>query len=200
MNAAATQDVRAIDTVPLLQRLLKGPAAPSTRRRRRCSTLLVAWRAARRQPAGQEPGRQDRRPRGGDHGRRLAEDRRRVHEATARFAARRAELAVLSLRPASGRPVRRLVPVLRPRHPARCSGEPVAQPFQNSYCGHGDQGRCQQAIWNAIAAAGAQLTADQGTSNPAAWRADATAERIHFAPGCCRRRCATRTGRAGSSR
>ncbi len=36
MNAAATQDVRAIDTVPLLQRLLAGPA-PVTRRWRRCS-------------------------------------------------------------------------------------------------------------------------------------------------------------------
>jgi hypothetical protein len=32
-------------------------------------------------------------------------------------------------------------------------------------------------------AAGAALTADQGTPDPAAWRADATAERIHFAPG-----------------
>ena len=62
-------------------------------------------------------------------------------------------------------------------------GEHVAQPFQNSYCGHGVKSACKQAIWNAIAAAGAELTAAQGTSNPAAWRADATAERIHFAPG-----------------
>ena len=29
MNAAATQDVRAIDTVPLLQKLLKGSSPPS---------------------------------------------------------------------------------------------------------------------------------------------------------------------------
>lgn len=37
MNAAATQDIRAIDTVPLLTRLLKGTTAPP-RRRSRCST------------------------------------------------------------------------------------------------------------------------------------------------------------------
>ena len=43
MNAAATQDVRAIDTVPLLQRLLAG-ARPRRPQARRCSTLLVAWR------------------------------------------------------------------------------------------------------------------------------------------------------------
>jgi hypothetical protein len=62
-------------------------------------------------------------------------------------------------------------------------GEPVAQPFQNKYCGGGNKSACQQAVWNAIAAAGADLTSQQGTPNPAAWRADATAERIHFVPG-----------------
>ena len=145
-------------------------------------SLLVAWRnhggsRLDRNLDGKidDPGR-------GDHGRGLAEDRRRVHEAAARAAARRAELAVLALQSAPGgqydgwyqyfdRDIRHLL------------GEHVAQPFQNSYCGHGVKSACQQAIWNAIAAAGAELTADQGTSNPAAWRADATAERIHFAPG-----------------
>jgi hypothetical protein len=38
-------------------------------------------------------------------------------------------------------------------------------------------------VWHAIAQAGAELTTAQGTSNPSAWRADATAERIHFVPG-----------------
>ena len=82
MNAAATQDVRAIDTVPLLQRLLNGAAAPSPK----AAQMLVPARRlapARWQPAGQEPRREDRRSRGGDHGRGLAEDRRRVHEAGA---------------------------------------------------------------------------------------------------------------------
>ena len=38
-------------------------------------------------------------------------------------------------------------------------------------------------IRSAFQAAAAELTAEQGTSNPAAWRADATAERISFVPG-----------------
>jgi hypothetical protein len=60
---------------------------------------------------------------------------------------------------------------------------PVAKPFNASYCGGGDLSACQQAVWNAIADAGAKLTHQQGTSDPSAWRADATAERIHFVPG-----------------
>jgi hypothetical protein len=62
-------------------------------------------------------------------------------------------------------------------------GLPVAMPFNNSYCGGGNLGQCRQAIWNQLKAAGAELTAQQGTSDPAAWRADATAERISFIPG-----------------
>ena len=44
MNAAATQDVRAIDTVPLLQRLLQGSGAPSPQAGQMLA-LLGAWRA-----------------------------------------------------------------------------------------------------------------------------------------------------------
>jgi hypothetical protein len=50
-----------------------------------------------------------------------------------------------------------------------------------SYCGNGDLAQCQQDVWDAIAAAGAELTVEQGSSTPAEWRADATAERIRFA-------------------
>jgi hypothetical protein len=39
------------------------------------------------------------------------------------------------------------------------------------------------AIWEALAAAGEELAAEQGTADPSAWRADATAERIEFVPG-----------------
>ena len=117
MNAAATQDVRAIDTVPLLQKLLKGSKAPNQQAAQMLDAA-GAWRKQRRQPPRPEPRRQDRRPGRGHHGRCLAEDRQRVHEAAARAAARRAQLAVLALRPAARRPVQRLVPVLRPRHPA----------------------------------------------------------------------------------
>jgi hypothetical protein len=50
------------------------------------------------------------------------------------------------------------------------------------YCGKGHLNLCRSEVWNAIQAAGNQLTAQQGTSDPAAWRASATDEEIHFSP------------------
>ena len=50
------------------------------------------------------------------------------------------------------------------------------------YCGGGDAGACTASLWGAVHAAGDELEAAQG-SDPAAWRADATAERIQFVPG-----------------
>jgi acyl-homoserine lactone acylase PvdQ len=61
-------------------------------------------------------------------------------------------------------------------------GKPVAGPFQTHFCGNGDLAACRAALWNAIDQAGNELEAAQGPS-PDAWRADANAERIHFAPG-----------------
>ena len=54
--------------------------------------------------------------------------------------------------------------------------------FSLSYCGGGRLAVCRNAIWAAIQAAADKLTAQQGTSDPAAWRASATAEEIHFSP------------------
>jgi acyl-homoserine lactone acylase PvdQ len=51
-----------------------------------------------------------------------------------------------------------------------------------TYCGAGDQSACIASLWSAIHAAGDELEAAQG-ANPAAWHADATAERIRFVPG-----------------
>ena len=122
MNAAATQDVRAIDTVPLLKRLLKGSQAPD-------AGLAADAGAARRLEEQRRlaprprPRRQDRRSRRRGHGRRLAEDRRRVHGPEAGQPAGRARLAVQPVQPASERPVRRLVSVLRPRHPQPAGDE-----------------------------------------------------------------------------
>ena len=76
MNAAATQDVRAIDTVPLLRRLLP-PSRPSDQLTREDAVAVDRLAAARRQPAGSQSRRRDRPSGRGDHGRGLAEDRRR---------------------------------------------------------------------------------------------------------------------------
>ena len=116
MNAGATQDVRAIDTVPLLRQLLDGAAAPSEQAQRMLD-LLGAWRAN-----------------GGNRldldGDGLIDDPGaaimdaawpRIADAFMRprigRSARRARHAVLALQRPARRAVRRLVPVLRPRHP-----------------------------------------------------------------------------------
>ena len=61
-------------------------------------------------------------------------------------------------------------------------GNKVKGPFANRYCGGGDPAACAQSLWAALDAAGNELAAAQGAS-PDAWRADATKERIQFAPG-----------------
>jgi acyl-homoserine lactone acylase PvdQ len=50
------------------------------------------------------------------------------------------------------------------------------------YCGAGSVSACAASLWKAIDLAGDQLQAAQGP-DPAAWRGDATAERIRFVPG-----------------
>ncbi len=181
MNAAATQDVRAIDTVPLLERLLEGSTPPNPQAAKMLS-LLVGWRQ--------------------HGGSRLDKNLNGKIDApgAAIMDAAWPRIADAFMRPQLGPQLDELDSLFSrfdqppggqydgwyqyfDRDIRRLLGEPVAQPLHNSYCGHGDKGRCQQRIWQAIAAAGAQLTAEQGTSDPSAWRADATAERIHFAPG-----------------
>ena len=53
--------------------------------------------------------------------------------------------------------------------------------FNLTYCGKGHLSLCRSEVWNAIQAAGNQLANQQGP-DPAAWRASATAEQIHFSP------------------
>jgi acyl-homoserine lactone acylase PvdQ len=189
MNAAATQDVRAIRTVPLLQKLLRGSNPParaagaSSSQAQQMLELLVQWRNN-----------------GGNrldlNGDGLIDDPGAAIMDTAwdpianSFMGTRLtpplldELDTLFSRfnaPPGGqydgwyqyfeRDIRSLL------------GKHVRKPLQNSYCGKGRVGKCQNAIWAAIAAAGKELTAEQGSANPAAWRADADAERIDFTPG-----------------
>ena len=181
MNAAATQDIRAIDTVPLLRKLLRGSTAPNQQAARMVS-LLVAWR----QHGGNRldlnnDGEID------DPGAAIMDTAwPMIADALMRpqIGPQLDELNSLFTRfngPPSGqntgwymyfdRDIRRLLGMKQP------------QPLDNRYCGHGNLVKCQNAIWNAIAAAGQELTNEQGTSNPSAWRADATAERIVFVPG-----------------
>ncbi len=181
MNEAATQDVRAIDTVPLLARLLKGSAAPNPQAAKMLS-ILVGWRQ-----------------RGGS---RLDKDLNGEIDdpGAAIMDTAWPKIADAFMKPQLGSQLDELNSLFSrfsqppggqydgwyqyfDRDVGQLLGEHVSDPFQNRYCGHGSKSKCRQAIWNAIKAAGVELTADQGTSNPYAWRADATGERLHFAPG-----------------
>ncbi|MFL5883568.1 MAG: penicillin acylase family protein [Thermoleophilaceae bacterium] len=61
-------------------------------------------------------------------------------------------------------------------------GRPVKGQFHERFCGNGDLATCRAALWSSLDAAGNTLAASQGP-DPAAWRSDATAERINFLPG-----------------
>jgi hypothetical protein len=61
-------------------------------------------------------------------------------------------------------------------------GDNVKGPYSRRYCGNGDMSACRASLWQALSDASAELAAAQG-NDPAAWHADATAERIVFQPG-----------------
>jgi len=61
-------------------------------------------------------------------------------------------------------------------------GRRVHGKFHLRYCGRGDRARCRASLFAALQRASATLAARQGP-DPRAWRSDATAERISFAPG-----------------
>jgi acyl-homoserine lactone acylase PvdQ len=181
MNAAATQDVRAIDTVPLLLKLLKG-TTPSNNQAGAMLALLKQWRkhGGNRLDLNDD-GLID------DPGAAIMDTAwPRIADALMRpqIGPQLDELNSIFTRfngPPSGqntgwymyfdRDIRRLLGMKQP------------DPFENRYCGHGNLAKCQNAIWNAIASAGRSLTKEQGTDDPSAWRASADAERIHFTPG-----------------
>ena len=61
-------------------------------------------------------------------------------------------------------------------------GRSVVGAYQTRFCGRGDVNACAASLWSALDEAVGTLEVAQG-SDPTAWRADATRERIRFAPG-----------------
>jgi len=183
MNAAATQDVRAIVMVPLLNRLLRGSKAPSLMAKQMLD-LLNNWR--------QHGGNRLDLDNDGliDYPGAAIMDTAYPNIVNNEMGARLntsllTELNTLFSRwdaPPGGqysgwyqyfdRDIRGLLNKKK-RMPDR---------FALTYCGRGSVGQCQKAVWSAIEAAGQKLSADQGTADPAAWRASATKEEIHFSP------------------
>jgi acyl-homoserine lactone acylase PvdQ len=186
MNAAATQDIRAARTVPVLARLLQGSKAPSAQAQGMLDQM-VAWSQA--------------------GGSRLDVDLdgRIDHPGAASMDAAWPRIADALLRPVlkKQKTLDELDAMFnRFDHPSKTTsdnmfdgwhqyfdrdvrellGEDVEQPFANEYCGGGERKQCRKDIWKAIADAGKQLQQSQGSPDPAAWHADANAERIRFGP------------------
>jgi acyl-homoserine lactone acylase PvdQ len=181
MNAAATQDVRAIDTVPLLKQLLKGTTPPNDQSAEMLN-LLIDWRH------------------NGGNRLDLDEDGLIDDPGAAIMDAAWPNIANAFMKPQIGRQRDELASLFSrfdappggqysgwyqyfDRDIRRLLGKNQKQPLENRYCGGGNIHKCRRAIWDAIAAAGDELTTEQGTSVPSEWRADAEAERIHFVPG-----------------
>jgi len=180
MNAAATQDVRAIDTVPLLDRLLRGSDAPSARAAQMLQ-LMVDWR--------------------NDGGSRLDRDGDGLIDdpGAAVMDGSWTNIANAFMRPRLGSQLDELDSLFArfDKPPAgqysgwyqyfdrdirALLGMRVQAPLNLSYCGRGELRDCRRAIWGAIEQSGEEIAAAQGTADPTQWRSDATAEEIHFRP------------------
>ena len=200
MNAAATQDVRAITFVPLLSQLLRGGPAPNARAMRMLE-LLEAWRA-----------------KGGS---RLDRDLDGQIDDPGAAVLDTAwpRLADAALTPVLGQPLAdQLNDTLHSRFDLPPGGQfggwhmymskdlrtllrkPVKGPFANRYCGNGDLAACRSALWAAIDAAGARAGGGAGAGPERVARGRHPRADLVPSRACCRTRCATRTGRPGSSR
>lgn len=181
MNVGATQDVRVMELQPTLSRLLRQGKAPSARAQQMLD-VLDQWR----RNGG------NRLDRDGDG--RIDDPGAAVMDGVW------ASLADAAMKPVLGGQLSKLRS-LEPRFQAppqgqfggwheymdkdlrRLLGQKVQGKFHLKYCGRGDRAACRKDLWKAVDSAGASLARRYGSSDPAAWRANANAERITFAPG-----------------
>jgi acyl-homoserine lactone acylase PvdQ len=188
MNLAATQDLRSFGLTPPLAALLSGSPAPSARAQRMLE-LLQAWTASGSSridrdedgviDAGAAPAIWDELyPRlvdavlGDVLGPQLAEFKTLVGQDNSPrtgFTNGAINHVDKELRTLTG---------TRFREP---HGTRFREPHSTRFCGQLDA--CRAKVWQAMEATGAALEQRQSTADPAAWKADANAERISFAPG-----------------
>jgi acyl-homoserine lactone acylase PvdQ len=180
MNQAATQDLRVIRMLPIIQAVLGTGPAPNARDAQMVQ-LLQSWRNS-------GGSRLDRNNDG------LIDD-----PGAAIIDVLYSRLANAALQPVLGPQLGQLNSLIsRDSNPSNgffsgwnsyldkdlrtLLGRPVQGRYNARYCGAGVLATCRDALWAAVDAAGNALAASQG-ANPATWRASATAERITFAPG-----------------
>ena len=183
MNVAATQDFRAVTVLPTLLAVLPGSTAPSQRDGQMLG-LLLTW-------SSHGASRLD-----------LNSDGKIDDPGAAIMDAAWPRIARAVMQPMLG-PLLPELEALQPiDDPANDQGSAydsgwygyvdkdlraligrnVKGQFRTQFCGHGVVAACQASLWAAIDSAGNQLRATQG-SDPTAWRADATGERIGFSGG-----------------
>jgi acyl-homoserine lactone acylase PvdQ len=183
MNRAATRDLRAVEVWPAIAAMLRGGAAPDARTAQ-AAALVAEW--SRRGAS-----RLDRDLDG-------AVD----HPGAAILDAAWDRLADAVLAPRLGPLTDELAAIVQRDDAAssqgssygsgwygylvkdlrRLLGRRVRGAYALRYCGRGNRAACRSSLWAALAAAVAELAAAEGP-DPAAWRADAAAERIVFQPG-----------------
>jgi acyl-homoserine lactone acylase PvdQ len=168
MNAAATQDLRAVEVLPVLAQTLERPASAFDAQ---LLELMLQWRARGASRLDRDlDGKID------DPGAAIMDEAwPRIAEAVMR-----PELGPLLPRLES------LIPVDDPANPGGSSYyngwySYVVKDLRGGFstgrfC---PQSACVELLWNAIDAAGRELAAQQGP-DPTQWRADATRERIRF--------------------
>ena len=187
VNRAATQDVRAVEVWPVVNRVLSGGPAPDERSQQAVN-LVNAWitRGASRLDRDLD-GKID------DPGAAVLDQSwNQLSETVLR--------PVLGDLAAPGSLLERLV--TRDDSPRTSNGsaygggwygyvekdlrsllgDRVRGAYSRRYCGNGDLAACRASLWAVIQSSADALAASQGT-DPNAWRADATAERITFVPG-----------------
>jgi acyl-homoserine lactone acylase PvdQ len=180
MNSGATQDVRAVVTVPLLRQLLSG-SQPPTGQAGEMLAQMADW-------TGKAGSRLDRN-----------DDGLIDHPGAASMDGSWTNIANAFMEPQIGPQLNELDSLFsrfdKPpggqyagwyqyfaRDIKKLLGKDQPQPFKKDYCGAGDLGACQTAVWNAIAEAGKDLTVQYGTPDPSQWHSSATAEEIKFGP------------------
>jgi acyl-homoserine lactone acylase PvdQ len=187
VNRAATQDLRAVEVWPVIDAVLRGGPAPDERSARAVA-LVNAWVASGASRLDRDlDGRVD------DPGAAVLDQAWDP-------------LSEAVLRPVLGdlaAPGGLLGQILGRDHaPRRANGSAygggwygyvekdlrallgrrVRGRYSRRYCGGGNLDACRQSLWAVVQQSADALAAAQGT-DPAAWRTDATQERIDFVPG-----------------
>ena len=183
MNAAATQDVRAVVFQPVLSRRAAGRSALPARGRCRCSACS-RLAPGRRQPAGPRPRRQDRPPGRGDHGRGLGRDRRtRACAACSARSWRTSSTRTCTAASTSRRAASSAAGTCTwTRTCGRCSGAGCAASSRTATAAAAGSRRCRAELWRALDRAGARLARPRAPIPPSGARTRIR-ERIEFVPG-----------------